>query len=64
MLKQLNFNDMSNSKMDYYQNEIIQTNIYSIEKVYCNFYCQFEYIQKILLYLPNIRILRFKTSSW
>ncbi len=47
---------MSNSEMDYYQNKIIQTNIYSIEKVYC----QFEYIKKILLYLPNIRILRLK----
>jgi len=59
-LKQLKFNDMSNWEMDYYQNEIIQTNIFSMEKLYCNFYCQFEYIKKILFYLPNLRILRLK----
>ena len=59
-LKQIYFYDMSNWEIDYYQRPIIQTNINSIEKLYLNFYCQFEYIQRILSYLPNIRILRLK----
>jgi hypothetical protein len=56
-LKQLCFNDMSNWEKDYHQQQIIQTNI---EKLYLNYNCHFEYIQRMLPSLPNIRSLRLK----
>jgi hypothetical protein len=59
-LKQLYFDDISNWEMDYHQMEMIQTEIFSIEKLHLDFYCSFEYIRKILFYLPNIQTLRLK----
>lgn len=56
-LKQLRFDDISNWEViNYNQKE----NFYSIEKLYLNFYCYFEYIEKILFFLLNLQILRLK----
>ncbi|CAF1381475.1 unnamed protein product [Adineta steineri] len=59
-LKTLYIDDTNYWKIYNYPTEIIQSQSLSIENLSLNFYCHLEYIQRILLNLPNIRTIRVK----
>ncbi|CAF0874121.1 unnamed protein product [Adineta ricciae] len=59
-LKYLYFKDLANWETNDYHQPEIQSKIYSIENIHWNFYCEFEYVKRILFYLPNLRFLQLK----